>query len=174
MKTASQIAEISGVSKRTVEQAKAVTQNASPEVVEAVKRGDIGLVKASAIAKLPKEEQANAINKPIIKQAKPANDDLSPDLAELVDELQAENELLREQVEAMSKDDQKAETLKYIKLYDHAKRQQEVEMDKAHRAAKREKRLFLLLTRCGKQVGETDPDKIPAAVEAMAKTKRVA
>ena len=43
LKTASQIAEISGVSKRTVEQAKAVTQNASPEVVEAVKRGDIGL-----------------------------------------------------------------------------------------------------------------------------------
>ena len=40
---------------------------AAPEVVEAVKRGEIGLPKAAAIAKLPKEEQAAAIHKPAPK-----------------------------------------------------------------------------------------------------------
>lgn len=67
-KTTKEIAASAGVSVRTVEQAKAVQTKAAPEVQEAVKRGEIGLKKASKIAQLPKEEQAAAIKKPAPKK----------------------------------------------------------------------------------------------------------
>ncbi|MFA9288059.1 hypothetical protein ACCQ08_25000 [Comamonas sp. SY3] len=67
-KTNAELAAIAGVHANTITQAKAVQTKAAPEVVEAVKRGDIGLPKAAAIAKLPKEEQAAAIGKPIPKK----------------------------------------------------------------------------------------------------------
>lgn len=66
-KSNAELADISGVGERTIRQAKAVQTNAAPEVVEAVKRGEIGLPKAAAIAKLPKAEQAAAIHKPTPK-----------------------------------------------------------------------------------------------------------
>lgn len=84
-KTNAELAQIAGVSERTIKQAKVVQTKAVPEVVEAVKRGEIGGEKAAAIAKLPKEEQAAAIHKPAPKAAPademPAYD--GPDEAEL-------------------------------------------------------------------------------------------
>lgn len=68
-KSNDELAQIAGVHKNTITQAKAVQTKAAPEVVEAVKRGEIGLPKAAAIAKLPKEEQAAAIHKPAPKPA---------------------------------------------------------------------------------------------------------
>ena len=65
VKTASQMADIAGVHRNTIVQAQAVQANAAPEVVETVKRGEIGLPKAAAIAKLSHEEQAEAIHKPM-------------------------------------------------------------------------------------------------------------
>ena len=67
LKTTKELAVSAGVSERTIEQAKAVQTKAAPEVVEAVKAGEIGLKKAAAIAKLPQEEQAAAIHKPTPK-----------------------------------------------------------------------------------------------------------
>lgn len=67
VKTTAELAQIAGVHSHTIKQAKAVQKNAAPEVIEAVKRGDMGLVKAAAIAKLPKEQQAAAINQPMPK-----------------------------------------------------------------------------------------------------------
>jgi hypothetical protein len=63
-KTTSQLAEIAGTSERTIRQAKAVQTGAGPEVQEAVRRGEIGLPKAAAIAKLPQREQAAALTAP--------------------------------------------------------------------------------------------------------------
>lgn len=42
-----------------------MTAQATPAVVDAVKRGELGLPKAVAIAKLPPEQQAQAISKPL-------------------------------------------------------------------------------------------------------------
>lgn len=56
-----------GAGIRSVEQFRQVEREAEPEVVEAVKRGEIGLPKASAISKLPPEQQAAAIHKPAPK-----------------------------------------------------------------------------------------------------------
>lgn len=67
IKSSAEIASVSGVSKRTVKQAKEVQQKAVSEVVQAVESGKIGLSKAVAIAKLPKEQQAEAIDKPTPK-----------------------------------------------------------------------------------------------------------
>lgn len=67
-KTTKEIAKSAGVGVRSIEQAKAVQTKATAEVQEAVKRGEIGLEKASKIAQLPKEEQAAAIKKPAPKK----------------------------------------------------------------------------------------------------------
>lgn len=68
-KSNAELSEIAGVHVNTIKQAKAVLTKAAPEVIEAVKRDEIGLPKAAAIAKLPKEEQAAAIHKPAPKAA---------------------------------------------------------------------------------------------------------
>ncbi len=69
-KSNAELAAIAGVSERTIRQAKAVQTKAAPEVQAAVKRGDIGFPKAAAIANLPAEQQAAALNKPAPKQPK--------------------------------------------------------------------------------------------------------
>lgn len=66
-KTSSEMAGVAGVGVRTIEQAKSVQSHAAPEVIEAVKRGEVGLPKAAAIAKLPMAEQAAALHKPAPK-----------------------------------------------------------------------------------------------------------
>lgn len=68
-KTNAELANIAGVSERTIKQAKVVQKMAVPEVVEAVKRGEIGGEKAAAIAKLPQADQAAAIHKPTPRPA---------------------------------------------------------------------------------------------------------
>ena len=68
-----EMADAVGVTKRTIQHAKSVQSHAAPEVIEAVKRGEVGLSKAAAIAKLPMAEQAAALHKPAPKPAtKPA------------------------------------------------------------------------------------------------------
>lgn len=108
-KSTAELAAISGVGERTIKQAKAVQTKAAPEVVEAVKSGEIGLPKAVAIASLPKEEQAAAIAQPAPKKEAPAKQTPAPapapqDNHELreaistINELAAENEHLRDRV----------------------------------------------------------------------------
>lgn len=97
-----EMADAVGVTKRTIQQAKAVQSNATPEVIAAVKSGEIGLPKAAAIAKLPKEEQAAAIHKPAPKaapeaQPAPANHELE-EAVSTINELAAENDQLRDRV----------------------------------------------------------------------------
>jgi ParB-like chromosome segregation protein Spo0J len=103
-KTSKELAEISGTSKRTIEQAKSVMKNATPEVQNAVKSGKIGLYKAQEISKLPKDKQAAAIDKPIIAPERPRlTEDYGPDEAELkAMELreQADREILAKMLEA--------------------------------------------------------------------------
>lgn len=64
-KTNTELASIAGVHANTITQAKTVTAQAAPAVVDAVNRGELGLPKAAAIAKLPPEQQAQAIHKPL-------------------------------------------------------------------------------------------------------------
>jgi len=56
-------AKMLNVSPRSVESARSVERNGAPELVEAVERGEIRVRPAAEIAKLPKEEQPEAIQK---------------------------------------------------------------------------------------------------------------
>lgn len=67
-KSTAEMAEIAGVHRNTIVQAQTVTAQAAPAVVDAVKRGEIGLPKAAAIAKLPPEQQARAISQPLARK----------------------------------------------------------------------------------------------------------
>ena len=180
-KTVKELAAVAGVGERTVAQAKTVQTKAAPEVQEAVKRGEIGLPKAAKIAQLPKEEQAAAIHQPVPqKQREPepvepineADGGQSPQ--ELIGEIQRENTQLHARLKAMESDDTKAELHKALLQRDHAQRQQSEAMDRAAREQKAHAFKHKQLMRCGKAVGETDPDKIAAAVEAFARQRRVA
>ena len=66
-KTNKEISDLSKTSERTVSQAKKVISDAVNEVIEAVQSGKIGIVKASEIAKLDKDKQVEALNKPVKK-----------------------------------------------------------------------------------------------------------
>lgn len=189
-KTNAELAQIAGVSERTIKQAKAIQTKAAPEVVEAVKRGEIGGEKAAAIAKLPKEQQAAALDKPATvkkagkKQAStpaaPSDDPASPieddgnDLAELVEELQAENTRLIAQIKIAEADDKVAEVLKYQRLNDHASREHAITQKKLAESQKREKWATDQLRRCGKALGIDDPRHIAAAVEKLAARQEAA
>jgi len=81
--TSQQIAAEAGVSEKTIKQAKQVITNASPEVIQAVQDGKIGLVKGSTISKLPKEQQAEAINRPMPKAVEQIPVDEGPSDEEL-------------------------------------------------------------------------------------------
>ena len=99
-KTTAEMAEMAGVGERTIKQAKSVQSHAVPEVIEAVKRGEVGLPKAAAIAKLPMADQAAALHKPAPKPvAKPAPV-VEPIAEEPQDytELDAANDLARERL----------------------------------------------------------------------------
>ncbi len=86
-KTSKDLAAIAGTGTRSIEQAKTVQAKGAEEVVEAVKSGKVGLRKASAIAQLPKDEQAAALQKPMAKPAKVASEEVYSKQDELEDKL---------------------------------------------------------------------------------------
>lgn len=101
-----------------------------------------------------------------------ANEGFDP-LAEL-EAAQKENEQLAAELKATEADDLKAEALKWRRAYDAAVRAQSDAMDSAKRATDREAWTMRQLRRCGKAIGEDDPTKIAASVEAFARQYRKA
>lgn len=80
-----------GAGVRSVEQYRHIERKAEPAVIEAVKRGEIGLPKAVAIAKLPKERQAAAISQPMSKvEPQDVPDDDGPSAEEMAAHAAAE------------------------------------------------------------------------------------
>lgn len=159
----------SGASERTQRMADKVAK-ASPELARQVAHGEISLPKAAKKIDPPK---------PAPKVEKSANDAApddydGPDLADLVDELQAENTRLTALITTAEADDAVAEAIKWRSAYDRSIASQSEAMDAAVRSEKREKFTKKQLMRCGKAVGVDDPTKIAAAVEAAVKARRAA
>jgi hypothetical protein len=70
--TNKQAADMLKVSERTVKHARAVRDRGTPEVVKAVEKGDVKVSVAAKVARLPKEQQAEAIGqKKAKKKAQP-------------------------------------------------------------------------------------------------------
>jgi hypothetical protein len=150
-------------------------------VAKAIAAVDAGKTKAKSKPKAKtgtKSAPASAAPAPLHAVA-PTGDvtndaDTGQSLDELIAEIQKENEQLHAQLKAMEADDTKAELRKALLQRDHAIRQQSEAMDKAHKSQDREKWAKRQLMRCGKAVGEEDPDKIAAAVEAFIRQYRKA
>ena len=146
-------------------------------VAKAIAAVEAGKTKAKSKPKAKtgtKSAPASAAPAPL-PVAEPANDaDTGQSIDELIAEIQKENEQLHAKLKAMEADDTKAELRKALLQRDHAIRQQSEAMDKAHKSQEREKWAKRQLMRCGKAVGEEDPDKIAAAVEAFIRQYRKA
>ena len=150
-------------------------------VAKAIAAVDAGKTKAKSKPKAKagtKSAPASAAPAPLHAVA-PTGDvtndaDTGQSIDELIAEIQKENEQLHAQLKAMEADDTKAELRKALLQRDHAIRQQSEAMDRAAREHKAHAFKHRQLMRCGKAVGEDDPDKIAAAVEAFARQRRVA
>jgi hypothetical protein len=91
-----------------------------------------------------------------------------------VKSLTAEKELLQAQLEVAQADDLKAEAMKWRQISEHNVREHSHAMDRAKEARDREAWVMKQLRRCGKAVGEDNPGKIGARVEALAQRAREA
>ena len=174
LQTVSDRAAQSGASVRTQKMADKVAK-ADPELAKKVAHGEISLPKAVEKVAPKLATKPSKTPKAAARQPEPANDaDTGQSIDELIAEIQKENEQLHAQLKAMEADDTKAELRKALLQRDHAIRQQSEAMDKAHKSQEREKWAKRQLMRCGKAVGEEDPDKIAAAVEAFIRQYRKA
>lgn len=193
-KTTQQAAIEAGVSAATMERARAVVQGGHEDLVAAVSGGHIAVKDAAEIAKASPEVQKREVarrkagrgeKKPPIKKARPekarpveppkpaasdlvAGDDLLKDLARLQEELK----VAQAEVAAISAEDQRAESLKWRRIADGAMRKQSEAMLAEAAARRREEIAMRQLRRCGKSVGEDDPEKIAAAVEAFVRANK--
>lgn len=139
------------------------------EIKEKVAKGADPIQTTYEVIEAKKLERKQEPAKPEPKPAPPADDFDGPDLAELVDELQAENTRLTGLIQTAEAADPVAEALKWRQAYDRSLASQSEAMDAAARSEKREKFAMQQLRRCGKAVGVDDPKKIAAAVEKLAK-----
>lgn len=147
-----------GVSERTQRMADKVAKS-DPVLAKQVAAGAVSLNAAH------KKVEGKADKKPAPAAA--PEEDLGPSADELMTELQADNERLAALVKAAEADDTKAEAVRWRRAYEDAARKQGEAMDAVKRGEKREAFLAKQLQRCGRAVGETDPDKVAAAVEAF-------
>lgn len=124
--TREDVAKAAGVSSNAISRIEKIQKTATPELVEAVRTGTISLNAAAAVASLPNEEQIAAVNggkkelQQVAKQVreaksppKPAKVEATPDeaagpqseivtLKARIDELNAENTALKEQIATLT------------------------------------------------------------------------
>lgn len=99
--TSAQLAKAAGGSVRTAEQVREALTKGSSALVDGMKSGKTSAVKAAALAKLPKRQQAAAIDKPLPKAEKftqPVADTTADELqesAQAIESLSEEVELLK-------------------------------------------------------------------------------
>lgn len=99
--TSAQLAKAAGGSVRTAEQVKEAITKGSAALVEGMKSGKTSAVKAAAVSKLPKRQQAAALDKPLTKaekftQSAPDNSaDELQESAQAIESLSEEVEVLK-------------------------------------------------------------------------------
>lgn len=126
-------------------------------------RPDMGVIVIDAAPPPPSQTEAERI-------AAEAHGDT--DLAALLDETQRELEAALKTIEACEADDTKSEVVRLARRADHAERRQGELMENAAKAQAREKWTMNQLRRCGRAVGEEDPDKIAPTVEAFVRANQ--
>lgn len=107
IKSAAEMASEAQVSVSSIKAAKTVDELGSAALKAAVKDGEIAIVKAATIAKLPKQEQAAAIKQPPAPKPKPAPapEQFEPNLADELERADKEIRALQGLVESLKKSD---------------------------------------------------------------------
>lgn len=155
----------SGASERTQRMADKVAR-ADPELAKRVAHGEMSLPKA--VQQIAPKPEAKAAGKTQAEQiAEDAHGDGDP-----MAEMEAQIRELEGVVAALQVTEKDAELAKWRRMYDHAQRQQSEAMDATQRAKKREEWTHKQLMRCGKAVGQTDPDKIAPSVESFVRDRK--
>jgi hypothetical protein len=90
----------------------------------------------------------------------------------MLEEAEKQISTLQAELFALQADDQKAETLKFKRLAEIANRRQNELMETVNAREKELQRQANWLNRIGKAVGEDDPSKLAAKVEALARTAK--
>lgn len=148
------------------------------EAAKAKKAGPEGTTKATATAasSTPEQRAPGPASKTKPKTAaeqerEQAQEDAygDTDPLDMLESMQKQIEDLTALVSAAEADDQKAETLKWRRISEAAQRGQTDYMDRLQKEKKEHERTYRWLARCGKAVGESDPEKIAACVEAFAR-----
>jgi ParB-like chromosome segregation protein Spo0J len=157
------------VSTRSVTAAAKVIEHGTPELVEAVKQGEVSISKAAQIASLPKVEQAAAMAEPTPRPSRADEPAEQPDDAGVDNLLEdyerevAENSQLRERLDALNKDDIKGELDRRILEVQGLRGRLNQEMATRAEAEKAAKRRGALLEEIRKQLGvERDSKILPA------------
>lgn len=106
------------------------------------------------------------------RNADAANEGFDP-IAEL-ETAQKEIERLTAEIQAAEADDLKAEAMKWRRIAEQAQRRQSELMDSVKRVEGEVQKFADRLRRIGKSIGETDPSKVAAAVEAFVRARKAA
>jgi hypothetical protein len=156
----------SGASERTQKDADKVAKT-DPNLAKQVAHGEITLAKA-------KEQVTGkarpAAKRPSAKPVKPleivANSDAGYGEGDILADLQAEVIALQAQIDALSAPDQAAELLKITRLYQHAVKEKDVEMDKNARLLRQRDILQKFQSDVVAAVGAADPKDALARIRA--------
>ena len=162
----------SGASIATQRRTDAVAK-ASPDLAAKVAHGEISLPRAvEQVA--PQMASRKASPRPAPEPEPESTNDDGPTLAELVDELQSENTRLIAEIKALEADDQKAETIKWHRMYEHAMRSQSDALRQANSHQKDAKRLGHQVQECCKALNLDDPRQLVPTVKKLAARREVA
>ncbi len=170
LRSIAQRAAVAGVAERTQKKADKVAK-ADPALAREVAAGHMSLDAAVSKVDRKKEPKDKTAAKPASKPAVepnpdlPGEDDILKDLAEL----QERNRVLEAELATVNSDSPAAEALRWQRMYEHAKAEQAAAMERAAKAVETRDWYARQLKRCGKAVGQDDPDRIAAAVESMAR-----
>lgn len=175
--TSAEMAREAQVGVRSIERAKVIAERAPEEIKAAVRDGSMSLRTAEATLQEPRQvippSGRNYSEPKPEREEMPASDAAGEGMDPLAELERAQKEIaeLLALVQAAESDDLKAEAIKWRRAYEDAVRKQSEAMDATKRAENREAWAAKQLRRCGKAVGQEDPDKIAPAVEAFVRAR---
>jgi DNA primase len=198
-KTNAEIAEIAGVSSKTIQHAKAVHAGGIPAIHDAVKAGTISLESAAAIARMPtvtqqaiaaqgpdamrvatKARRKSARNTsaalPAVNKKQQEAERIAAeahgdfDLIALLEASEEKNTQLCALLAAAEADDKQAEIIKWHRIADISQRRQNELMDMVNQRERELQRQAKLLRRIGAALDEPDNSKLPALVETLTRS----
>lgn len=184
-RTNEKLAEKANVGVNTIKRVNKILKEATPEVIEKARSGEISIKKAYETVKPPKlvppqdSDMGNPISEPVDAVTAEQPEEMTgsvnlddafsdgPTLEELIDETQRENEQLHRKIESLSKDDKDAEIARLQDLNFSLSRQIDTLTAEVGAAKNQARYVTSKLREIGKIVGTEDWSEIVSAVRRL-------